>query len=79
MRIKRQSVNVNVKRGEEGVDDAHDPMPVECVIDDMMECDGDEIASEHQSNDAGGTTQRANKLKHSGFSGMCLDYPNRAF
>jgi hypothetical protein len=50
-------VNVNVKRGEDGEDDGHDPMPVECVIDDMMECDGDEIASEHQSNDGGsGTT-----------------------
>ena len=71
---------MNVKRGEDGEDDAHDPMPVECVIDDMMECDGDEIASEHQSNDGGGgTTQRASKLKLSGFSGMCLEHPNRTF
>ena len=70
---------MNVKRGEDGIDDAHDPMPVECVIDDKMECDEDEIASEHQSNDAGGTTQRANKLKQSSFSCMCLEHPNRAF
>ena len=53
-----------------------------CLIEDMMEgCDGDEIASEHQSNEGGTSTQRATKLRAHGtsFSENCSLHPNRPY
>ncbi len=52
MRMKRQSVNVAGKRGEEGEEDTLDVLAADGVVlqmcpEDIMDCDADEIASEH--------------------------------
>jgi hypothetical protein len=57
MRIKRQSVNVAGKKGEECAEE-EDVMagggegPLYICFEEIMDCDADEIASEHQSNDS---------------------------